>query len=168
MDHLKQISGKILKLVLNILLLTYRTIKQLVLPSKKVKGNVLSSLFVFFIDIVEQLGSFEHAAFSMRAVFKHKYTRQAVLLFSILLCLLSSFERSGETPVVTAGTTSNSIMLQPAFSDTRTITTQYGKIATPRRDTKIKYDPVCTTGLHDPSQLLLTVKQRLLFRGFQI
>ena len=168
MDHLKQISSKVLKIVLTIFLLTHSTIKQLVLPSKKVKGNVLSSLFVFFIDFIEQLGSFEHGVFSIRVLFKHKYTRQVVLLFSILLCLLSSFEWSGEIPVVTAETTSNSSTSRPSLTDNITTATQYGKIATPQRQPKVKYYPVCTTGLFCLTEQLLTVKRHLLFRSLQI
>lgn len=73
--------------------MTDRTVKEGVLPSKKVKGNVLSSLFVFFIDFIEHLGSFEHGAFNMWAVFNYKYTRQAVIyaLGIMLRFLLLSF-----------------------------------------------------------------------------
>lgn len=95
MQEIKKIISKIFVLVLDILLFAFRILKQIVLPGKKRKGNILSSLFVFFVGTIERLFPFEHGFFKMAAIFKLKYLRQGVIIIGALLFLLSSFEWAG-------------------------------------------------------------------------
>jgi len=92
MFKLKNIVSKILILLHDILLFAFEVIKQIVLPTKKRKGNVLSSLFIFFVGLIERLIPFEHGLFKMARIFKLKYFKQGLIILGALLFLLSSFE----------------------------------------------------------------------------
>ncbi len=80
---------------MDIFLLGYKVIKQLSLPNRTRKGNLLSSLFIFFIAIIERLNFFEHGIFSMAALFRNKYVKQTIFLVGFILFLLSLFEWTG-------------------------------------------------------------------------
>jgi hypothetical protein len=88
--------GKISLLIIDILLFAFNTGRQLILPGKGKKGNLLSSLFIFFTGLIERLGSFEYGIFRMANVLKQKYVKQSLLIVATLLFLLSSFEWTGE------------------------------------------------------------------------
>ena len=92
MPEIKKIANKVFLLILEILLFTFQTVKQLILPNKKRKGNILSSLLVFFIGVIERLNCFEHGLFKLANVFKLKYLRHSVMVISVFLFFLSSFE----------------------------------------------------------------------------
>src|SRR5258708_39268614 len=79
MTELKKIVRKIFMLFLDITLFTIKIIKGIILPNRKTKGNILSSLFVFFIGAVEILNQFEHGIFQMTKVFKLKHVRKGVI-----------------------------------------------------------------------------------------
>lgn len=113
MTDLKKIFNKVLALLLDIVLLTISTIKQLVLPSYKRKGNILHSVFVFFIGTIEILNRFEHGIFQMAKIFKHRYIRQGVIIISTFLFLLSSFEWTRGQEINTSNSNVNAVQLQP-------------------------------------------------------
>ena len=92
MNEIKEISTKISVLLFDILLFAYKVVTQLILPNKKRKGNILSSLFVFFVGTVKRISHFEHRSFRMAVVFNQKYVRHALFLIGAVLLLLSSFE----------------------------------------------------------------------------
>lgn len=96
MSEIKKIISKVFFLLLDILLFAFRIVKQIVLPNKKRKGNILSSLFIFFIGTIGRLIPFEHGLFKMASVFKLRYLRQVVIIIGILLFVLSSFEWTGD------------------------------------------------------------------------
>jgi hypothetical protein len=111
MAELKKISDKVLVLLFDIILLTIGVIKEIVLPNRKRKGNLLNSLFVFFVGTVEILDHFEYGIFQMTKIFKHKYIRQGVIIISAFLFLLSSFEWTREQEINIAHSNSNVIEL---------------------------------------------------------
>jgi hypothetical protein len=92
MSELKNISLKVFALIMDIILLGYKIIKQLSLPNRRKKGNILSSLFIFFIGIIERLNFFEHGIFSMAAIVRKKYIKQTIFIIGFILFLLSLFE----------------------------------------------------------------------------
>jgi len=96
MTGLKKIACKIYLLVADILLLGFNLIKTLNIPTRKRKGNLLSSLFIFFIGLIEKLNLFEHGVFSIALLFKKKYVRKIILVIGFLLFLLSLFEWTGD------------------------------------------------------------------------
>jgi len=92
MTDIKKIANKILFLILDLALFTFQTVKQVVLPNRKRKGNILSSLFDFFIGIIERLHQYESGYFKLANVFKLKYLKQGIIITAAFLFFLSSFE----------------------------------------------------------------------------
>jgi hypothetical protein len=99
MDEIKKILSKVTLLAIDIFLFAFNTIRQVILPGKRKKGNLLSSLFMFFVGLIERLDSFEYGVFRMANLLKQKYIRRSLLIIAGLLFLLSSFEWTGEKNV---------------------------------------------------------------------
>ncbi|MDE3183137.1 MAG: hypothetical protein KGM16_06930 [Bacteroidota bacterium] len=99
MYEIKKILSKVSLLAIDIFLFGYNTIRQIILPGKHKKGNLLSTLFIFFVGIIERLGSFEYGIFRMGSLLKKKYIKQSLLIIAGLLFLLSSFEWKTEKNV---------------------------------------------------------------------
>lgn len=99
-------------LITDLLTLGMRVIRQLTLPTLTRKGNLLSSLFVLFTGLIEQVISFGEAVarvpgtFELPArlekawMFGRKYLRQGMLIAAWALFILSSLEWSGGQRVV--------------------------------------------------------------------
>ncbi|MGN6601484.1 MAG: hypothetical protein ACTHK8_03480 [Ginsengibacter sp.] len=62
------------------------------MPTKNRKGNILSSLFNFFIGTIEILNRFEIGLFQMAKLFRQKHVKQAIIIASAFLLLLTTFE----------------------------------------------------------------------------
>jgi hypothetical protein len=99
MTEIKKIISKVILLIIDILRFGYDTAKQVILPRKRKRGNLLSSLFIFFVGIVERLDNFEHGVFHMTILLRRKYIKQGLLVLAGLLFILSSFEWTGEPNV---------------------------------------------------------------------
>ncbi len=95
MCQFKKITIKILLLILDIFVLAYKIGKQIILPNKKRKGNILSSLYVFFIGTIEMLFNFEHGFFRLSSIFRQKHIKQGLIIIGAFLFLLSSIEWTG-------------------------------------------------------------------------
>lgn len=101
-DRLQQIRKIITKmsiLIIDILVFAFNICRHLILPGKRKKGNLLSSLFIFFTGIIERLGSFEYGIFRMADLLKRRYIKQSLLIVAAVLFLLSSFEWTGDKTV---------------------------------------------------------------------
>jgi len=96
MQEIKNIICEIFLLIADILAFTYHTIKQIIFPNRKRKGNFLSTLFIFFIGIIERLNLFEHSFFKMGNFFRKKYVKQPIFFIGSVLFLLSLFEWTGD------------------------------------------------------------------------
>ncbi|HET7118289.1 MAG TPA: hypothetical protein VFI29_17460 [Hanamia sp.] len=96
MASIKKIAGKILILILDILLFSYSIAKQIALPARRKKGNLLYSLFIFFVGIIERVGNFEYGVFHMANLLRRKYIKQSLLIVASVLFLFSSLEWTGE------------------------------------------------------------------------
>lgn len=116
MTDLKKIASKVFVLLLDIVLLTISIIKHIVLPNRKRKGNILNSVFVFFIGTVEILNRFEHGVFQMTKIFRHRYIRQGVIIISTFLFLLSSFEWANGQEINIRNAKTNTVQLQAKVS----------------------------------------------------
>lgn len=68
--------------------------KQITLPNRKRKGNLLNLSFLFFIGMVENLQGFEHRNFKMADLLQHRFVRKGLMLFTFLLFFLTSFEQA--------------------------------------------------------------------------
>lgn len=111
MPDLKKIFYKIFVLLFDIILLTIEVIKEIVLPNRKRKGNVLKSIFAVFVGIIEILARFEFGLFQMTKVFKHRYIRQGIIIISAFLFLLSSFEWTNDQKLNVGHSNANAVEL---------------------------------------------------------
>ncbi len=92
MNEARRIVLLLLYLAADILRLACRTVKQVILPGRRSKGNLLSSVLCFFIALLEKLVLFEKNLFRRSFICRYKYVRQALLLVTAFLFLLSSLE----------------------------------------------------------------------------
>ena len=95
-EEIKKIILKVWQLLIDIIFFGYRIVKQITLPTKEKKGNLLSSVFIFFVGIIERIGNFEYGVFHMTNLLRRKYIKQSLLIVASLLFLLSSLEWTGE------------------------------------------------------------------------
>lgn len=94
MVEVRKILLKLTLLAIDILLHCIEVTRKIVLPGKKRKGNLLSSIFLLYVGTLESLYKFEHQSFRMSAILKKKYVRTGLMLIAGLLLILSSFEKS--------------------------------------------------------------------------
>ncbi|MDQ6763057.1 MAG: hypothetical protein M3015_10590 [Bacteroidota bacterium] len=129
MSEIEKISIKLFRLVIDIFVLSYKIIRQISLPNRKRKGNLLSSLFVFFIGIIERLNIFEHGFFSMAVLFRKKYIKHGIFILGVILFLLSLFEWTGEERI--SSQIETTAKEQPSTSGLyETVIARYGKEVT--------------------------------------
>lgn len=102
MKKIKTISSALSILLLDILVLIYQMYKQLVLPNPKRKGNLITTLFLFFTSLTEKIIKFEKSLIGFSWLSKMNYIRKAVFIISWALFVLSFIEWSQpQTPVRT-------------------------------------------------------------------
>jgi hypothetical protein len=100
MNELRKIAYKVLLLIWDILVFAYQIVRKIILPNRRRKGNVLSSLLTFAVGLLERIVSFEKSLLRQPVVFTHKYVRQALVIAAAFLFLISSFEWTvGQHPV---------------------------------------------------------------------
>ncbi|HXB06056.1 MAG TPA: hypothetical protein VNW04_03050 [Puia sp.] len=90
--EVRKIAQKVLVLGWDILLFTWDVVRRVILPTRRRRGNLLSSLLTFFLGLVERIVSFEKSILQRPVVFTHKYVKQGLIIAVGLLFLLSSFE----------------------------------------------------------------------------
>jgi len=95
-EEIKKIILKVWQLLIDIIFFGDRIVKQITLPNRSKKGNLLSSLFIFFVGIIERIGNFEYGVFHMSNLLSRKYIKRSLLIVASLLFLLSSLEWTGE------------------------------------------------------------------------
>lgn len=130
MKKLSGISHKTILLLVDIILLlvdigvfTYQTIRVLILPARRRKGNILSSLLSFFVGLLEKVIYFEKSILRQPVVFKHRYVKQALMLAVGFLVLLSSIEWTvGPSSTATVSETPAVITHEPAGDDVTVVT----------------------------------------------
>src|SRR5260221_12962225 len=84
-------------LLIDILVFTYQTIRALILPTRRRKGNILSSLLSFFVGLLEKAISFEKSVLCQPVVFKHNYVKQVLVLAAVYLFSFSYLVSCGWT-----------------------------------------------------------------------
>ncbi|MEO6905735.1 MAG: hypothetical protein ABI148_05195 [Ginsengibacter sp.] len=165
MTDLKKIVTKVFILLLDIVLLTIRIITHIVLPNRKRKGNILNSVFVFFVGTVEILNRFEYGIFQMAKIFKHKYIRKGVIVISTFLFLLSSFEWANGQEVNIRNDKTNTVQLQAKVSRSVSIKKATNSII----KSFIAAKPSIRNDYYTASILYLpSIKKYILFRNILI
>ena len=79
------------------MLLLFQLSKQIVLPNRKRKGNLLNVLFLLYIGIIETIQHFEHRQFKMADWFQNRLKRKGLMLCTFLLFFLTSYEQPAVT-----------------------------------------------------------------------
>lgn len=92
MKEVRKITHKVILLLMDILVFTYQIVRKVILPTRRRKGNILSSLLTFFVGLMERAVSFERSIVRQPVVFSHKYVRQGLVIAVGFLFLLSSVE----------------------------------------------------------------------------
>ena len=92
MNELRKIAYKVILLIWDVLVFTYQIVRKIILPNRRRKGNILSSLLSLFVGLMERILSFEKSILRQPVVFTHKYVRQALVIAAAFLFLISSFE----------------------------------------------------------------------------
>jgi hypothetical protein len=94
MKSIKNILQNIFTLATGIILLGYKIIRQVILPSGGNKGNLLSSLFTFIVGILEGLIQFERNLLKAPMLFRNKYIRQGLQITAAIFLFIGSLEWS--------------------------------------------------------------------------
>jgi hypothetical protein len=92
MKEVRKIADKVILLLMDILVFGYQIVRRVILPTRRRKGNILSSLLSFFVGLVERVLAFEKSILRQPIVFKHKYVKQGLVIAVGFLFLLSSVE----------------------------------------------------------------------------
>ncbi|MGZ3925028.1 MAG: hypothetical protein ACXVBJ_14745 [Flavisolibacter sp.] len=93
MKDIKSISAELWKLIVRTFYLLLRLSRQIILPTRRRRGNVLNTLFLFYIGLIENIQHFEHRRFKLAEVIQNKVVRTGLMVFAFLLFLLTSFEQ---------------------------------------------------------------------------
>lgn len=99
MQQAKYILKGIWQLVINILLIACGLIQKIVLPGRSRKGNVLGSLFLFFIAIAEKIIAFEQNIFHSSWLIRNRFVRQGLIIATAFLFLVSSIEWTADPAI---------------------------------------------------------------------
>ncbi len=87
---------KILLLTVDILVFGCNIFRKIILPGRNSKGNMLTTIFIFFGGIIDRLNYFQNGSFNMASICRKKYVRQTILIVGGILFLLSLFEWMGD------------------------------------------------------------------------
>ena len=93
MKDIKSISKELWRIILRLFFLLCQLSRQVILPNRRRKGNLLNTLFLFYIGFIESIQHFEHRQFKLSELFQNKLVRRGLMVFSFLLFLLTSFEQ---------------------------------------------------------------------------
>lgn len=93
MKDVTSISKKLWQLIIRLLALVLQLCKQVILPNRKRKGNLLNVLFLFYIGIIETIQQLEHRNLRMTDLFQNRWVRKGLMLFTCLLFFLTSYEQ---------------------------------------------------------------------------
>jgi hypothetical protein len=167
MSEIKKILSKLSLLTIDIFLFAFNTIRQITLPGKRKKGNLLSSLFIFFVGLIERLGSLEYGVFQAGNLLKQKYIKRSLLIIAGLLFLLSSFEWTGQK---NANNNTGNYIAQFSDASVKNVTVLNRRLAKAYSKTALLFRayPACKNALQSSFAISPSVKKFLLIRSIRI
>ena len=143
----------------------FKTLLQVVLPSTKTKGNILSTLFIFFVGTIERISCLKNYLTAIPFV-KSKQVKQLVLLAGLVLFLLSLAEHSPsqheDSIALISSTSLTSKQLKPAE------TVPKKELVENSLPFSISHLPSFTATVRSKSFLLLKVKPFVFIHSFRI
>src|SRR5579863_9237072 len=122
MKEVRKIALKVLMLLLDILLFTWQVVRRVILPTRRRKGNLLSSLLTFVVGLLERIVFFEKSILKRPVVFTHRYVKQGLIIAVGFLFLLSSIEWTVGAAVPPANGSSEVIACASVKVTARTVT----------------------------------------------
>lgn len=141
---------KIILCLLSIVLLLYKVIKQLVLPNRTQKGNIISSVLLFFTSFFDLIIKYTSEV-SFKRISRLKYytqfrwaARKAIFIITCFLFLLSSLEWSyNQQQRIKKNGIADSIELQlHKFCQKENCQTSYHSLPPKRLQVKEEYQQV--------------------------
>jgi hypothetical protein len=168
MNEVLKILHKVIFLIIDILVLAYQIIKQVILPNRRRKGNVLSSLLSFFVGLIENILTFEKSIFSRSLVCKFKYIKQALVLAASFLFLISSIEWTvSQSAVSTVNETQAAVANEPASSAVKVLSERPIYIKNPVRNF-VAAAYLSYTTPYKPAEVPLAIKNYFLYCTLRI
>lgn len=110
MKEVQKIAQRLLILLMDIGVFTCHIVRKIILPNRRRKGNILSSLLTFFVGLLERIVSFEKSILQRPVVFTHKYVKKGLIIAAGFLFLLSSFEWTIGSSVNASGDASPAVV----------------------------------------------------------
>ncbi len=99
--------------MINILLISCDLIRKTVLPGRSRKGNVLGSIFIFFIAIAEKIILFEQNILHSSWLVKNRFVKQGLIIATTFLFLVSSVEWTADPAIATRTEKTETIQFPP-------------------------------------------------------
>lgn len=123
-------------LLVSILLTGNRVIRNMVLPGRNRKGNVLGSLFLFFIEMAQKIVAFEQDILHSSWLAKNRFAKQGLIIATAFLFLVSSVEwTTGNYPLMKTVETA-----RVEGMDKTVVNTKFGKAVTVGVPVKRRFD----------------------------
>ena len=163
------IRGVILFL-LDILVFAYNILRKVILPTRRRKGNILSSLLSFFVGLVDRVLSFEKSILPRPVVLKQRYVKQALMIVVGFLFLLSSLEWSVQQRPVRIADETPAVVVDEIKADTKRVLSP-AQLHSPVHITLVS---LFTPGLASSENYFLqpdgtfTVRRYVRYRNFRI
>ena len=85
-------------LVIELVFFSIAVTSQIILPGKKTKGNLLTTLFIFFSSLLERIGHVQYNGCGLRILTEKKHARKLLLVVASFIFFLFSFELSTTAP----------------------------------------------------------------------
>jgi hypothetical protein len=161
---------RVILLLLDILVFTYDILRKVILPTRRRKGNILSSLLSFFVGLVDRVLSFEKSILPQPVVLKQRYVKQALMIAVGFLFLLSSLEWSVEQRPVVISDETPAIVVDEIKADTTQVLSP-AQLHSPVRITLVS---LFTPALASSETFFLlsggtfTVRRYVRYRNFRI
>lgn len=92
MKFIRKIVVNILLLTVNVLLIGLDSVKKITLPKLHRKGNILSVIFSFLVEVTDEVLVFEKAILNKSVLLRHTFVKRGLVIAAAFFFLISSFE----------------------------------------------------------------------------
>jgi len=99
MNNIRLISKQLSRFFMRLVVLLRQLQRQIILPNFEKKGNLLNTLFLFYIGIIDNIRHIEYRKFKMADLIRNRWMRKGLMLLTFLLYFLTSFEQPANLQV---------------------------------------------------------------------
>ena len=93
MKEIASLAESVCKLFFELFHLAVKLGKGVVLPNRKRSGNLLNTVFLLYIGVIENFIDFEYRQFKMANLFSNRFVAKTMMVIAFLLFILTSFEQ---------------------------------------------------------------------------